>query len=109
MSDYPLQRTRSSSVIRSGAIDLRPTSLRHRTYSMPDVYSYAQHNERTQTQWPFRYLYNDYWYDRYYYTGNVYYRNMFPKRYYYYFGSHVPVDSWNYPYHYWARAGTYSR
>jgi hypothetical protein len=119
MSEYALSRTRSAAIIRSSSVDARPTVLMTRTYSVPDISSYVRAADRYKPAWPYYYSYrsswlapyryyrdytlgDDYWYDRYYTFSPLYYRSMFPRRYYYSDYIANPYY-WSSPTSYWTR------
>ncbi|CAI4231546.1 unnamed protein product [Auanema sp. JU1783] len=111
MTDYSLKRTRSVVLPRSRSLE-RPRLLVTRTASVPDLTAYFRHSDKYKPQWhtvyqtvPYRWrrdwdLYDDYWYDRYYYFSPLYTSYMYPKRRYYY-SDYLPN-----PY-YWSTASSY--
>nr|CRZ23971.1 Bm9618 [Brugia malayi] len=88
------------------AVVLRPSysTTIYRTRSVPDLSLYSRYTPK----WPYRYcrdwdMYDDYWYDRYYYYSPLYRSTFFPRRYYYYDYVLNPYSYWSYPYNYWTR------
>ncbi|GMT36391.1 hypothetical protein PFISCL1PPCAC_27688, partial [Pristionchus fissidentatus] len=108
MADYPLVRAQSSLALARS--ETRPALL-SRTYSVPDLGQYFRWSDKYKPQWhsirsytPYRYrrdyeLYDDYWYDRYYYFSPLYRSTYYPKRYSY-------SDSLPNPY-YWSPYSSY--
>nr|CDJ88423.1 Hypothetical protein CBG23251 [Haemonchus contortus] len=106
MTDYALVRARSAIIPRSRSVERSPTLLVTRSRSVSDLAGYYRYSDRYKPQWhtvyqtvPYKWrrdwdLYDDYWYDRYYYFSPLYYSTYSPVRRYYY------RYDYDYPYYY---------
>ncbi|CAI2353880.1 unnamed protein product [Caenorhabditis sp. 36 PRJEB53466] len=111
MTDYALVRSRSA-LTRARSVE--PTSRLYvtRTSSVPDLTAHFRHSDKYRPQWhtvwqstPYRWrrdwdLYDDYWYDKYYYFSPLYRSTYSPSRRYYH-SDYLPN-----PY-YWSNYGSY--
>jgi len=122
-SNYGLQRSQSSSIIRYSELENRPTNLLSRTNSFHDANDYIRDSDRftprpsqffspnSQSLWTHRYYrpsyaIDSYWFDKYYYFSPLYKATQPYKRHY---SSHrvtYPCSS-NYPHVYWSRYKNY--
>ncbi|EYC02875.1 hypothetical protein Y032_0097g2990 [Ancylostoma ceylanicum] len=114
MTDYALVRARSVVLPRSSSLDRSPSLLVTRSRSLSDLSGYYRWSDKYKPQWhtvyqytPYRWrrdweLYDDYWYDRYYYFSPLY-SSYYPwKRYYY--SDYLPNPYFWSPYSsYWTR------
>ncbi|XGW05107.1 hypothetical protein V3C99_015909 [Haemonchus contortus] len=119
MTDYALVRARSAIIPRSRSVERSPTLLVTRSRSVSDLAGYYRYSDRYKPQWhtvyqtvPYKWrrdwdLYDDYWYDRYYYFSPLYYSTYSPLRRYYY-SDYLPNPYYWNPYtSYWTRYKSY--